>query len=262
MRPKYAGARSAPTALGGGSLAVAIASGQGHEGAVPHHQRGAVLSGARVHAGGSVVVPDAKHVHFFVAVGSGSVGRCGPIGNGRRGAIDASRRWVDVHRRRRGSRGADMGHGLEGNERAAFTARRDMCARAIPGRHASTATRLQRARNNHAAHICSDVERTIRFYQDVLGFPLLEMFEDPQLGQRALLLRPRAGQHARLLRPTRCRGRPVRRGARWPSPSGDLHGTRRMGSHTGRGWTRQVSSTPTWTVRRCTSTALTESAWS
>jgi catechol 2,3-dioxygenase-like lactoylglutathione lyase family enzyme len=31
---------------------------------------------------------------------------------------------------------------------------------------------------HHLALICSDVERTIRFYQDVLGFPLVELFEN------------------------------------------------------------------------------------
>jgi glyoxylase I family protein len=31
---------------------------------------------------------------------------------------------------------------------------------------------------HHAALICSDVEQTIRFYQDVLGFPLVELVEN------------------------------------------------------------------------------------
>jgi glyoxylase I family protein len=31
---------------------------------------------------------------------------------------------------------------------------------------------------HHLALICSDVEQTIRFYQDVLGFPLVELFEN------------------------------------------------------------------------------------
>lgn len=31
---------------------------------------------------------------------------------------------------------------------------------------------------HHTAHICSDVERTIRFYDGLLGFPLIEMFEN------------------------------------------------------------------------------------
>lgn len=31
---------------------------------------------------------------------------------------------------------------------------------------------------HHLALICADPERTIRFYQDLLGFPLLELFEN------------------------------------------------------------------------------------
>src|SRR6478736_8490468 len=31
---------------------------------------------------------------------------------------------------------------------------------------------------HHAAFICSDVTRTIAFYQDLLGFPLVELFEN------------------------------------------------------------------------------------
>jgi glyoxylase I family protein len=31
---------------------------------------------------------------------------------------------------------------------------------------------------HHAALICSDVEQTIRFYQEVLGFPLIELVEN------------------------------------------------------------------------------------
>ena len=31
---------------------------------------------------------------------------------------------------------------------------------------------------HHAAFICSDVERTIQFYQDLLGFPLVELVEN------------------------------------------------------------------------------------
>jgi catechol 2,3-dioxygenase-like lactoylglutathione lyase family enzyme len=45
--------------------------------------------------------------------------------------------------------------------------------RATGERPASTARGL-----HHTALICSDVERTVRFYQDVLGFPLTEMVEN------------------------------------------------------------------------------------
>jgi redox-sensitive bicupin YhaK (pirin superfamily) len=55
-------------ALAGGGL-VAVASGQGHDGAVSIHQRDAALFVGRLDAGEAVVVPDAPHVHLFVADG-------------------------------------------------------------------------------------------------------------------------------------------------------------------------------------------------
>src|SRR6187402_3729891 len=35
---------------------------------------------------------------------------------------------------------------------------------------------------HHAALICRDVERTIHFYQDLLGFPLVELVENRDYG--------------------------------------------------------------------------------
>jgi redox-sensitive bicupin YhaK (pirin superfamily) len=61
---------------------VAIASGQGHNGAVAIHQRGAVLWGARLATGDSVVVPAAPHVHVFVALGAGVLDGAGPLSQG------------------------------------------------------------------------------------------------------------------------------------------------------------------------------------
>jgi len=49
---------------------VAVASGQGHEGAVHLHQAEAVLWVARMGTDESVAVPEAPHVHVFVARGS------------------------------------------------------------------------------------------------------------------------------------------------------------------------------------------------
>jgi catechol 2,3-dioxygenase-like lactoylglutathione lyase family enzyme len=71
--------------------------------------------------------------------------------------------------------------GLHGDERAAVTARRTE----IAGRHlrprsdrpASSARGV-----HHVALLSSDVERTVRFYQDVLEFPLTEMFENRDYG--------------------------------------------------------------------------------
>jgi redox-sensitive bicupin YhaK (pirin superfamily) len=48
----------------------AIASGQGHDGAVTIRQRGAVLWGGRITVDSSVWVPEAPHVHIFVARGA------------------------------------------------------------------------------------------------------------------------------------------------------------------------------------------------
>lgn len=65
-------------------------------------------------------------------------------------------------------------------ERDRLTARRDelRAAHLHPrdGRPPSSARGV-----HHVALISSDVERTVRFYQDVLGFPLTEMFENRDL---------------------------------------------------------------------------------
>src|SRR5688500_17477146 len=58
--------------LGAGEL-VAVASGRGHEGAVSIHQRDAVLWVGRLGAGERVSIPDAPHVHAFVAVGDAAL---------------------------------------------------------------------------------------------------------------------------------------------------------------------------------------------
>jgi redox-sensitive bicupin YhaK (pirin superfamily) len=52
---------------------VPVASGQGHEGAVHLHQAGAVLWAARLDEGDAVTVPQALHVHLFVARGQARV---------------------------------------------------------------------------------------------------------------------------------------------------------------------------------------------
>ena len=59
-----------------------IASGQGHEGAVTIHQRGAVLWGGRLTAGAKVDVPTDRHIHFFVARGSGELDPGGHLDTG------------------------------------------------------------------------------------------------------------------------------------------------------------------------------------
>jgi redox-sensitive bicupin YhaK (pirin superfamily) len=59
-------------ALDAGGLVV-VASGQGHDGAVSIHQRDAALSVGRLGADEAVTVPDAPHVHAFVAVGAATL---------------------------------------------------------------------------------------------------------------------------------------------------------------------------------------------
>jgi redox-sensitive bicupin YhaK (pirin superfamily) len=67
--------------LAAGGL-VAVASGQGHEGAVTIHQRGAVLWAARLAAGEQVEVPASAHAHVFVAIGSIELDGAEPLSEG------------------------------------------------------------------------------------------------------------------------------------------------------------------------------------
>jgi quercetin 2,3-dioxygenase len=52
---------------------VPIACGKGHDAAISVHQRHAVLWGGRLNAGERADVPDDRHVHMFVARGSGEL---------------------------------------------------------------------------------------------------------------------------------------------------------------------------------------------
>ncbi len=61
---------------------VPVASGQGHEGAVTLHQRDAVLYAARLEPGQTVEVPDAPHVHVYVAAGSADLDGGTQLGTG------------------------------------------------------------------------------------------------------------------------------------------------------------------------------------
>jgi catechol 2,3-dioxygenase-like lactoylglutathione lyase family enzyme len=56
---------------------------------------------------------------------------------------------------------------------AEWDALRSAYLRPKPDRPASTARGV-----HHVALLCADVERTIRFYQEVLGFPLTDLFEN------------------------------------------------------------------------------------
>ncbi len=61
---------------------VPIASGKKHAGAVTIHQKDAVLWGGRLQFGEIVAVPDARHVHVFVALGSASLEGAGDLKQG------------------------------------------------------------------------------------------------------------------------------------------------------------------------------------
>lgn len=64
-------------------------------------------------------------------------------------------------------------HGVELDRTAEWASLRDRYLRPTGQRPASAARGL-----HHFAVLCGDVERTIRFYQDLLEFPLVELFEN------------------------------------------------------------------------------------
>ena len=70
-----------------------------------------------------------------------------------------------------------MGHGVDAQQRDELAARRAQLSaqylQPTADRPASTARGV-----HHVALISSDVERTIQFYDRLLGFPLIEMFEN------------------------------------------------------------------------------------
>jgi redox-sensitive bicupin YhaK (pirin superfamily) len=61
---------------------VPIASGKGHDAAISIRQRGAVLWGGRLTAGETVVVPDDRFVHLYVARGGAELDGAGPLTTG------------------------------------------------------------------------------------------------------------------------------------------------------------------------------------
>jgi redox-sensitive bicupin YhaK (pirin superfamily) len=67
--------------LASGGL-VPVASGADHEGAISIHQRDAVLWAGRLDADTRVDVPDDRHVHVFVARGSGTLDPGGHLATG------------------------------------------------------------------------------------------------------------------------------------------------------------------------------------
>ncbi len=59
-----------------------IASGQNHDSAISLRQRDAVLWGGRLRSGETVEVPDAGHVHLFLARGAADLEQAGSLGEG------------------------------------------------------------------------------------------------------------------------------------------------------------------------------------
>ena len=115
---------------------------------------------------------------------------------------------------------------LDDAERARLTAERDRI-RAAYLTPATSGPPSSARGVHHVALICADVERTTRFYQEVLGFPLTDDVREPRPARvHPLLLRPRDRQHHRLLRPPGRRPRAVRRGARRAPPPRHLHRAR------------------------------------
>jgi redox-sensitive bicupin YhaK (pirin superfamily) len=61
---------------------VPVASGRAHDGAVSLHQRDAVLWAGRLRSAEQVTIPDAVHVHVFVAVGDATLEGAGALATG------------------------------------------------------------------------------------------------------------------------------------------------------------------------------------
>ena len=70
-----------------------------------------------------------------------------------------------------------MGHPVDEVQRAELDSRRaELSERYLKPRAVRPASSARGV--HHAAHISSDIERTIQFYDGLLGFPLIEMFEN------------------------------------------------------------------------------------
>ena len=70
-----------------------------------------------------------------------------------------------------------MGHGVGEPRRSELAQRRAEIARRHIRPRAERPDSTARG-VHHVAFICSDVERTVEFYDGLLGFPLIEMFEN------------------------------------------------------------------------------------
>jgi len=73
-----------------GSGLVPVASGRGHDGAVQIHQRDAVFWVGRLSSAQTVSVPDAPHVHVFMARGDGGLEGSGALAEGDAARLSAA----------------------------------------------------------------------------------------------------------------------------------------------------------------------------
>jgi redox-sensitive bicupin YhaK (pirin superfamily) len=80
IEPSYE-QRDLGATIGSGEL-VPVASGRNHDGAVSIHQRDAVLWVGRLPGGARIAIPDAAHVHVFMAIGDGNLDGAGALGTG------------------------------------------------------------------------------------------------------------------------------------------------------------------------------------
>ena len=70
-----------------------------------------------------------------------------------------------------------MGHGVAASDRTELATRRaEISAQYLKPRESRPASSARGV--HHVALISSDVERTVQFYDGLLGFPLIEMFEN------------------------------------------------------------------------------------
>ena len=70
-----------------------------------------------------------------------------------------------------------MGHGIDDERRDTLAARRaELSAQYLKPRAERPPSTARGV--HHVALICSDVERTVQFFDGLLGFPLIEMFEN------------------------------------------------------------------------------------
>ena len=84
---------------------------------------------------------------------------------------------------------------------------------------------------HHVALLCTNVERTIQFYQDLLEFPLTDVFENRDYkGSTHFFLRYWPRQHHCLLRLSRAGPGYVSGGTRRAASPGALHGARAVGT--------------------------------